>query len=429
VTAPARFNTLQQWLDWQQSLHPASIDLGLERVRAVLARLRLARPAGCVLTVGGTNGKGSVVAYLDAILRSAGYSVGSFTSPHLIRYNERIRIHGHSASDEQIMEAFARIDAARGDTTLTFFEWNALAAFLLLEAAGVDVALLEVGLGGRLDAVNVVDADVAAVVSIGLDHVDWLGPTIEQIGREKAGIFRPGRPAVFGSRNMPWPVAQAATSIGARLRRLGVDFDFVERPDGWDYIGTGSRRRELPLPALAGAAQLANAATALAVLEVAEPGLLVPDDAVRTGLESVSLAGRFQVVTGRPEWVLDVAHNEDAARQLAQSLSVRPCTGRTIAVCGMLADKDAAAVAGCMRQVVDTWVTVGLDGPRALDADGLAGRIEPVLGATVLRAPDVAAGCARARDLAHPDDRIVVFGAFHPVGPALEWLGLAGDAG
>lgn len=424
-----RFDTLQQWLDWQQSLHPKSIDLGLERVGDVLGRLGIGRPAHSVLTIGGTNGKGSVVAYLDAILRAGGYSVGTFTSPHLIRYNERIRIDGRSAGDEEIARAFERIDAARGDTSLTFFEWNALAAFVLLEGAGVEVAVLEVGLGGRLDAVNVVDADVAAVVSIGLDHCDWLGPTLEQIGREKAGIFRSGRPAIFGARTMPWSVAQAATAIGARLKRLGVDFDFVERPDGWDYVGTGSRRGELPLPGLAGAAQLANAATALAVLEAAEPRLLVPDDAVRAGLARARLAGRFQVVAGSPVWVLDVAHNADAARDLAKGLSLPPHTGRTIAVCGMLADKDTAAVAAAMRSAVDAWIAVGVDGPRALDAGALADRIEAVVDVAVLREPDVAAGCARAREMARPGDRVVVFGSFHTVGPALEWLGLSAEAG
>lgn len=421
-----RFSTLQAWLDWQQGLHPRPIDLGLERMQLLLGRLGIVRPAPQVLTIGGTNGKGSVVAFLDAILRADGYQVGTFTSPHLIRYNERIRLDGRCVPDETILRAFRRIDTLRDDTSLSFFEWNALAAFLIIGESGADVAVLEVGLGGRLDAVNAVDADVAAVVSVGLDHCDWLGPTLEDIGREKAGIFRPGRAAVFGARDMPWSVARAATAAGARLRRLGVDFDFVERPDGWDYAGTGSVRRNLPPPALAGAAQLANAATALAVLEAAEPGLLVPDSAVRDGLAGVRLAGRFQVVPGDPEWVLDVAHNVDAARVLARSLSARPCRGRTIAVCGMLADKDAAGVVRELAGAVDEWVAVGASGARALDAPSLAARIELVVGgAAVTRAADVAAGCAEARRRTVPGDRVVVFGSFHTVGPALEWLGVA----
>jgi dihydrofolate synthase/folylpolyglutamate synthase len=424
-----RFEALGDWLEWQQSLHPKAIDLGLDRVRGVFTSLGIGRPAATVLTVGGTNGKGSVVAYLDAILRRAGYSVGSFTSPHLLRYNERIRLAGRSVPDADIVRAFARIDAARGDTSLTFFEWNALAAFLVMEGAGVDVALLEVGLGGRLDAVNVVDADVAAVVSVGLDHCDWLGDTLEQIGREKAGIFRAGRPAIFGARQMPWAVAEVATEVGARLQRLGVDFDFVERPDDWDYIGTGSRRGGLPLPALAGAAQLANAATALAVLAAAEPALLVPDDAVRAGLDRASLAGRFQVVAGDPEWILDVAHNPDAARVLAGSLALRAVRGRTLAVCGMLADKDAAGVSREMAAVVDEWIAVGVDGARALDCAELAQRLGTSSAAPIRQAPDVAAGCELARDLARPGDRVVVFGSFHTVGPALAWLGLTAEGG
>lgn len=429
MTYRLRFQALQDWLDWQQSLHPTAIDLGLGRVRELLARLGMARPAGVVLTIGGTNGKGSVVAYLDAILRGAGYSVGSFTSPHLLHYNERIRIGGAAVADAVIMGAFARIDAARGDVSLTYFEWNALAAFCVMEHAGVDVAILEVGLGGRLDAVNAIDADVAAVVSVGLDHCDWLGDTLDEIGREKAGIFRAGRPAIFGSRQMPWSVATAATAVRARLKRLGVDFDFVERPDGWDYVGTGSRRADLPLPSLVGAAQLGNAATALAVLEAAEPALLVPDDAVRHGLSHAELAGRFQVVPGDPEWILDVAHNPDAARILAQSLAMRPANGRTLAVCGMLADKDAAGVAREMAARVDEWIAVGLDGPRALDADSLALRLQAASTSQVRRAADVAAGCELARELAQPGDRIVVLGSFHTVGPALDWLGLAAEGG
>ncbi|MBS1200107.1 MAG: dihydrofolate synthase / folylpolyglutamate synthase [Proteobacteria bacterium] len=419
-----RFESLQDWLDWQQSLHPKAIDLGLERVHHVLGRMGLGRPAGIVLTVGGTNGKGSVVAYLDAILRQAGFAAGCFTSPHLVRYNERIRIGGRPVDDADLVAAFARIDAARGETSLTFFEWNALAAFSILEGAGLDVAVLEVGLGGRLDAVNAVDADVAAVVSVALDHCEWLGDTVDEIGREKAGIFRQGRPAVFGDRQMPWSVAAVASAVGARLRRLGIDFDFVERPDGWDYVGTGSRRAELPLPAIGGAAQLGNAATALAVLEAAEPGLLVPDDAVKSGLARARLAGRFQVVPGPPEWILDVAHNRDAARVLARSLAMRSCRGRTLAVCGMLADKDVAGVAREMSPGVDEWIAVGVGGPRALDAAALAGRLGQAIGKSVQQAADVAGGLALARDLARDGDRVVVFGSFHTVGPALEWLGL-----
>jgi dihydrofolate synthase/folylpolyglutamate synthase len=417
-----RHATVAAWLAWQQAAHPVEIDPGLERVGAVWARL--ARPLhASVLTVGGTNGKGSVTAYLDAILAAAGYETGLFTSPHLLRYNERIRLRGREASDAMLLEAFAEIDAARAATSLSFFEWNALAAFLLFARGGVDVAVLEVGMGGRLDAVNILDAECAAVVSVGIDHREWLGDTVEAIGAEKAGIFRAGRPAIFGGRRLPRSVAAHAAAIGARLKRIGTDFDFVERADGWDYVGFGSRRRELPLPALAGAAQLGNAAVALAMLESVEPKLLVPDEAVKSGLANARLAGRFQVIAGRPEWILDVAHNPEAAEVLAASLAARPVAGRTLAVCGILGDKDVEGIVGALAREIDQWIAVGLSGSRALPAGELASRISGAGAESVLAAASVAEGLEQARAVMGPEDRAVVFGSFLTVGPALERLG------
>lgn len=418
-----RFASVAAWLDWQQLAHPRLVDLGLARVGAVHRRLGLARPR-TVLTIGGTNGKGSVAACLDAMLRAAGYETGLFMSPHLIRYNERIRVRGADATDALLLEAFDRIDQARDGVSLSFFEWNALAALVAFAHERVDAVVLEVGMGGRLDAVNVLDADVAAVVSVGFDHREWLGDTIEQIGAEKAGIFRAGRPAIFGDRRMPGSIASVAAGCGAGLRRLGVDFDFVERADGWDFIGLRSRRRELPLPALGGLMQLANAATALAVLEAAEPGVLVPDAAVSAGLASVRLAGRFQVVNREPEWILDVAHNADAARALAAGLAARPCRGRTLAVCGILADKDIDAIVLALTGQVQEWIAVRLDGPRALTESELARRISLRSGARVTTAGSVAAGCEQALAASGTHDRILVFGSFHTVGPALVHLGL-----
>ncbi len=418
-----RFASVPAWLAWQQAAHPVEVDPGLERVGAVWARLGVAFPA-TVLTVGGTNGKGSVSAYLDAILTAAGYETGLFTSPHLLRYNERIRIHGREVADAELLAAFAEIDAAREGISLSFFEWNTLAAFIVFARARVDVTVLEVGMGGRLDAVNLLDADAAAVVSVGLDHREWLGDTLEAIGAEKAGIFRAGRPAILGGRQMPRSVAARAAAIGARLRRIGTDFDYVERGDGWDYVGFGSRRRELPLPALQGVSQLGNAAVALAMLESTEPKLLVPDTAVRAGLASVRLAGRFQVIAGRPEWILDVAHNAEAAQSLAASLAARPREGRSIAVCGILGDKDVEAIVAALAREISRWFVVGLDSPRALPAEELTTRIERAGGAAVLAVADVDAGMARARSEALPGDRIVVFGSFLTVGPALAWLGV-----
>ena len=416
-----RFRGLAEWLAWQQAAHPVEVDPGLERAGEVWRRLGLT-PAATILTVGGTNGKGSTCAYLDAILRASGYETGLFTSPHLLRYNERIRIGGREIADQALLEAFAEIDAARDDVSLTFFEWNALAAFVAFARARVDVAVLEVGMGGRLVANNLLDADAAAVVSVGLDHREWLGPTVEAIGFEKAGIFRAGRPAIFGGRQVPRSVVGHAAKIGTRLRRMGTDFDYVERSDGWDYVGFGSRRRELPLPALAGASQLGNAAVALAVLESVEPALLVPDEAVRSGLASVQLPGRFQVIPGRPEWILDVAHNPDAAASLAASLATRPSPGQTLAVCGILGDKDVEGIVAALATRIRRWIAVGLPGPRALEPAELARRIREAGAHSVIAVADVAAGLAQARVDSAPGDRVVVFGSFLTVGPALAEL-------
>jgi dihydrofolate synthase/folylpolyglutamate synthase len=418
-----RFPTVAAWLTWQQAAHPLEIDPGLERVGAVWERVGKPLHA-TVMTVGGTNGKGSVTAYLDAILAAAGYETGWLTSPHLVRYNERIRVHGSEVPDADLLAAFAEIDAARGDISLTFFEWNTLAAFIVFARAGVDVAILEVGMGGRLDAVNLLDANAAAVVSVALDHREWLGDTAEAIGYEKAGIFRAGRPAIFGGRHVPRSVVAHAAAIGARLKRIGTDFDFVERADGWDYVGFGSRRRELPLPGLAGSAQLGNAAVALALLEAVEPELLVPDEAVRAGLAGAWLPGRFQVVPGPPEWILDVAHNPHAAQSLAASLDSRPCAGRTVAVCGILGDKDIEGIVAALEGRFSRWIAVGLDGPRALPPATLADRIARAGAASVRATADVASGLAAARAEMDPSDRAVVFGSFLTVGPALEWLGV-----
>ncbi len=419
-----RCNTLEQWLDWQQTLHPRAIDLSLERVRTVLGRLDLDRPAAQVVTVAGTNGKGSVVAPLDAVLRAAGYAVGAFTSPHLMRYNERIRFDGRAVSDAEIMDSFARIDAVRGEVSLTYFEFSAVAALDGFARRDANVMVLGVGLGGRLDAANAIDPTVAVVTAIGLDHCEWLGYDEQSIGREKAGIFRAGRPAVFGSRRMPVSVAEVAADVGARLRCLGTDFDFVERPDGWDYVATGSTRRDLPLPVLAGSVQLGNAATALAAIAALEPEILVPDSAVRTGLARVRLPGRFQVVPGPVEWILDVAHNPQAAQVLATNLAARPAGGRTLFVCGILADKDVAGIAAAMAAVPGEWIAAGLQGSRSLPAQQLAERLSATLDAPVQAIDGVVPALELAARKSRPGDRIVVFGSFLTVGPALAWLGI-----
>jgi dihydrofolate synthase / folylpolyglutamate synthase len=420
-----RFSRLADWLAWQETLHPQAIDMGLTRLSGTLERLNWRAPKCPVITVGGTNGKGSSVALLSRILTCAGYRVGTFTSPHLLRYNERITLEGKQVSDASLLAAFERIDAARGDQTLTFFEFNALAALLVFETAQLDAIVLEVGMGGRLDAVNVVDADVALVTSIALDHCDWLGSDLETIGMEKAGIFRSGRPAVFGARAMPESIARRAAELNAPLMRLGVDFDFTRATDTWSWRSAqdGLSLERLPPPALFGPAQFDNAAAVLQVLRCLQARLPVDRHAIETGLRTVRLMGRFQVIAEQGvEWVLDVAHNPAAAKTLATQLRVEQPRGRTIAVCGILSDKDIAGIAAELRSSFSEWIVAGLDGPRALSPAVLSERLR-ASGITVDAAGrNVEEACAVARRRAQDGDRIVIFGSFLTVAPALQWL-------
>jgi dihydrofolate synthase / folylpolyglutamate synthase len=435
-------HTLAEWLTLQESVHPQSIDMGLERVSRVAAALGVAAPTYPVITVAGTNGKGSVVAHLEALLGALGARTGTFISPHLTRYNERIRVAGSEVSDAELIAAFERIEAARATTTLTFFEYNTLAALLIFARPGVDVAVLEVGLGGRLDATNLVDADVAVLASVGFDHRDWLGDTLELIGAEKAGILRAQRPAVLGTPEMPGSVYEAIARLGARPVVAERDFRWQVGARSWDYHGLALSLHSLPPSALAGAIQYRNAATAIAAVEALRQaeggrpavarlaGRLAPLDEriAAAALSRVRLAGRFQVVPGDVEWILDIAHNEPAARVLAAQLRERAlprsgsgAAGRTFAVIGVLADKDAAAIGAVLAPVIDHWIVCTLEGPRGMSAAQLAARLAPAA-APVELADSVAAGCERARAAAGPGDRVVVCGSVYTVGPALEWL-------
>jgi dihydrofolate synthase / folylpolyglutamate synthase len=421
--------SLDQWLAYQAQVHPQSIDLSLDRLRVVLERLHWRQPSIPVITVAGTNGKGSVSAYCTAILSAAGYRVGAFTSPHLRDYRERISVHGTPASTAQLIAAFEKIDAARGAVALTFFEFNTLAALLLFEAASLDAWVLEIGMGGRLDAVNVVDPDVAVVVSIGLDHQEYLGHTLEAIAREKAGIFRKGRPAVIGGREPSLVLESLARAIGAPLKRLAIEYNYILEGDGWRFRGNRWNLPLLPAPALLGDIQFANAATAVAALEEIGPRLKVTAAAVAQGLSQVRLAGRFQVLkpqNASPTWILDVAHNPEAARVLAHNLSANPVAGKTLAVCGILADKDAVAIASILGQCFEAWWCASLDGARGRSGEALAQVVRTQTANAVLAADNVPSACAAACANANSHDRIVVFGSFHTVGPALDWLEAAG---
>lgn len=409
--------TLDDWLSWLEKQHPKTIDLGLERAGQVADRLAL-RALGCpVITVGGTNGKGSTVATLISIFRAAGYRVGSYTSPHLLHFNERICIDGVSVDDATLIAAFEKIRAAQDDVSLTYFEFTTLAAFLIFREAGLDVVVLEVGLGGRLDAVNLVDADVAVVTSIGIDHVEYLGDTRELIAVEKAGIFRAGRPAICGETNPPVTLLDAAEAKGAELVCRGRDFDFREEgPDAWAWHDHERVLNGLPRPSLA----LANAATAVAA--VFRAPLEVSETALREGLRGARLNGRMQVAAQNPLIVLDVAHNPHGAAFFMQQLPPPQPGQRTLAVLGMLADKDIDGVVEACLGRVDAWHVASLHVPRGAMSDRLAAALRAQGCHVAGQHESVAAALMVARQQARAADRIIVFGSFYTVAAAQQAL-------
>ena len=411
--------TLAEWLAYQEQVNPHNIELGLERVRRVWRQLGAATPARRVVVVGGTNGKGSTVALLEAMLQGAGLRVGAYTSPHLLAYNERIRIDGAAVDDASLVASFERIEAARGSTPLTYFEFGTLAALDLFARADLEVAVLEVGLGGRLDAVNIVDADVAVVTTVDLDHMEWLGPDRDSIGREKAGIARAGRPVIVGEAAPPAGLLDALADIGARVERAGVDFVVERHADGWCWRHRDGTAMSLPEPALAAPVQYANAATAIAAWHAlwADAGPLAPSEshaAICRGLRQVRVAARLQALGGDPALYVDVGHNPQAARALAAWLDAQP-TRRTHAVYGALGDKDVAGVIAALGARIDCWHLAGLDGvsARGMGVAALAGVLRETLPqARYDEHADVAAALAVARAEARPGERILAFGSF-----------------
>jgi dihydrofolate synthase/folylpolyglutamate synthase len=422
--------TLAQWLAYQGGVHPRSIELGLERVREVWRRMGALRPAPCVITVGGTNGKGSTVALLEAMLRAAGRRVGCYTSPHLLRYNERVRIEGSEVSDEALVAAFERIEAARGTggnaIPLTYFEYGTLAALDLFARADLDVAVLEVGLGGRLDAVNIVDADAAVITTIDMDHMDWLGNDRDSIGREKAGIARRGRPVIVGEADPPAGLLDALAACGAQVQRAGRDFQVERHAQGWRWQHRDGTAFELPDPALAAPVQYANASAAIAALHALDAGnrLAVPialGQAAADGLKAVRVPARLQSLGGDPLLVVDVGHNPQAARALADWLEARRFA-RVHAVYGALADKDVAGVLQALGPHVDHWHLAGLDrdSPRGLPIGALAEALRQTLPMAAFDAhPDVSAALAAARARARHGECILAFGSFFVAGAVL----------
>jgi dihydrofolate synthase/folylpolyglutamate synthase len=406
---------LEDWLAWLEGQHPRAIDLGLERVGVVAERLGVRSLRCPVITVGGTNGKGSTVASLVGICRAAGLRVGSYTSPHILHFNERVAIDGHAVDDATLVRAFECVQVARGEVSLTYFEFTTLAAFFIFREAGLDVAILEVGLGGRLDAVNLVDADVAVVTSIGIDHTEYLGDTRELIAVEKAGIFRAGRPAICGDTDPPPTLLAEAGRIGALLTCRGRDFDFRDDGGSWSWRGAGHEFVGLPKPALA----LENAATALAALQ-ASP-LVIAEPALREGLRLAALPGRLQAVAQTPLILLDVAHNPHGAGFLMRQLPV-VAGQRTLAVFAMLADKDVSGVIDACLGRIDGWYVATLDGPRGEKAGRLGGLLRARGCHVAGEFHSVAAALDAARHEAQPADRILVFGSFHTVAAAQQAL-------
>jgi dihydrofolate synthase/folylpolyglutamate synthase len=422
---------LDDWLAHLEGLHPrgqAGIELGLERVRHVSQSLGQ-RQTCPVITVAGTNGKGSTCALIERILLAAGYRVGVYSSPHLLHYNERVRIHGTQAEDAIFCNAFARVETARqavGDVALTYFEFGTLAAWEMFAAANLDAIILEVGLGGRLDATNIYDADCAIVTTVALDHMDYLGDTLEQIGREKAGICRAGRPLICGDADPPASVAETCRAASADFLCLGRDFGFLRQEGQWQYWGKEGRKfGGLAFPALRGDCQLNNASCALIALDCLRDRLPVTAQDIRRGLSEVEVAGRCQVIPGRPQLVLDVAHNPQAAAALAASISGMGFAPKTWAVFGMMADKDIDGVIAAIRHRVDHWLPCDLSGPRAARAVQLAEHLEKV------GAGDTVAGCFAtpaeallyAQENAGDDDRILAFGSFLTVAGVMQASG------
>ncbi|MGO4501265.1 MULTISPECIES: bifunctional tetrahydrofolate synthase/dihydrofolate synthase [unclassified Dyella] len=427
--------TLDEWLSYQERVNVRSIELGLDRVRAVWERMGAPAPARRVITVGGTNGKGSTVAMLEAMLSAAGQRVGCYTSPHLLRYNERIRIDGHEAHDEALVASFERIEAARGEILLTYFEFGTLAALDLFARAGLDLAVLEVGLGGRLDAVNIIDADVAVITTVDLDHMDWLGPDRDSIGGEKAGIARAGRLAVVGEADPPSGLLQALERIGANVERAGVEFSVERLSSGWQWRHRDGTTWTLPDPALAAPVQYANAAAAIAALYglQQQDAVLATKDlalAAAIGVRTAQVAARLQVLAGDPALVVDVGHNPQAARALAEWLDARPGI-RVHAVYGALSDKDVAGVIGALGTRIAHWHLAGLaqDSPRGLTAEALAEQLTAVLpGAGYEVHADVGTALKAARSSARPGECVLAFGSFFVAAAVLAESGGADSA-
>jgi len=414
------FDSLQGWLAWQESLHPLAIDLGLDRVAQVYRALNPDQIKPITITVAGTNGKGSCIAYLEAIYKAQGYRVGAYTSPHILKYNERIKINGIAVSDQLICEAFARIDAARGDVTLSYFEFGTLAALDIFRRQEVNIQLLEVGLGGRLDAVNIVDPDSAIISSIGIDHVDWLGKTREAIGREKAGIFRSATPAIVGDPEPPEAVKLTAEERQAQLYCLGRDFGYQKQADGWRWYCADRQIAHLPVPALKGDHQYRNASAVILAVQLLSDRLPVTEASICYGLDTVQLPGRFQLIPTPIPVLLDVGHNPQAVHTLRDYLTEHFPEKRIHAIFSMMKDKDIAGVLDIMKPVVYDWFFAPLVNPRAVSEAQMQDIfIKSGVDAVSFGFTGFAQAYEAAKNQSHKGDLLLVFGSFFLVSDCL----------
>ena len=415
-----KYRTLDDWLAWQTTLHAREIELGLDRIEAVAQSLNLLDCPFPVITVAGTNGKGSTVAMLSAILHHAGYKVGTYTSPHIVHYNERIRIGLRCVNDEQLCRSFEKINTARDEISLSFFEFATLAALDVFHDDQVDVAILEVGLGGRLDATNIIDCDLAFVTSIGLDHTEWLGDTRELIGFEKSGIFRAQTPAICGDIDPPDSIAESAKKTNANLFQLNVDFNYQVAKSSWSFVTEGYELHGLPLPSLSGAVQIRNAASVVMGLHCLQEKLPISTDAIETGLREVTLEGRFQRIVKDCEIILDVAHNYDSAKILSENLMALPKPQKTIAVFAILSDKDVKGIIKCLHAHIDDWYISEVNSPRCMKVDQVEQSLMQQSSELKVNVFDsVEKAYSQAQADANEGDRIIVFGSIFTVSEVL----------
>ena len=418
-----RFRSLEKWLQWQESLHFTAVELGLERCRRVANNMGLLNPTYNVISVAGTNGKGSSIALLDCILRNAGYKVGRYTSPHLLQYNERICVNGISVSDAELCESFDRIDRARGDISLTYFEFGTLAALDLFRQHDVQLAVLEVGLGGRLDAVNILDADVSLITSIDIDHQEWLGNDRETIGREKAGILRNLAPAICSDPNPPQSLLNCSEALGTPISLLGREYWFDYDDDSWSWCTMGMRLEELPRPMKYCDFQIQNASGVLMLLNKIQDEYPVSVDDIKQGLGRFRLTGRFQIIPGDIPKILDVAHNRESMKELVNNLKMISCEGRTHIILGMLKGKDHRLVIKELEEVASSWHFVSISHNRGIEAKFLVSELNSIgRSKNVSEYTSVNEALDKISILAMPDDRIVITGSFYTVGSAIQYL-------